>query len=487
MRRILQSLSLLLLLSIALSAPVAATCGGGGGGGLGGFPSGPGPEAQTYQVPWKVVGDDGKPAAGNLVVLWFPTSPDQARRSSLQSSRNLTLWSARCVGMALVPGQETALHTQYTVTGEAVVLTDRAGKEVGRLAGGEKWLFANDVEKLVGGAIKKLEDSLDGKLDAAKEKEKGGDVEGAASLYSEVFADRCLSPGSAKKAAKALRKLGKPVPEDQAMLLDLPQPDFSPAVADKVINALDEGLRAERGERYEGARGWYLAARRIDPGDPVPLRYLGELYRHHTGEWVEARQVFEEILRRPSDPLSRAVALHGLGKMTIHEGNSPKGLSLFEESVATYPLALAYRNLAVFWNSEGKRDKAKVYVDKALALDPDEPFNKIFAATYLVEDGKAAEALRIAQQNDSMMAASYNLAAIYAMSGQRDKALALLQRHFFEYEKYDPVRAHEMKEAREDIVFKTLHADPAFIDLTKQALPPAHGMPGAAATTPNGG
>ena len=33
----------------------------------------------------------------------------------------------------------------------------------------------------------------------------------------------------------------------------------------------------------------------------------------------------------PADPLSRAVALHGLGKMTIHDGEFLKGLHLMED------------------------------------------------------------------------------------------------------------------------------------------------------------
>lgn len=479
MRRAFSSLFVISALSLALALPASATCGGGGGGGTGGMPSSglSSNEPQTYQVPWKVVGGDGKPPAGNLSLLWFPTTPEQARRSGLQTSRTLTLYAARCFAFDLVPGEEKTLHGKYSVTGEAVVLTDRDGKELGRLAGGDKALVASEVERFVGAEFRKRESYLEGQLDAAKEKEKGGDAEGAAALYAEVYSDRCLSPGNAKKAEKALKKMGKPVPEESSRLFDAPQPSFDPAVSARVVAAMNAGIQAEREDRYEAARLHYVEATRLDPGDPVALRYLAELERHHTGEWKESRRLFELLLSRPADPMSRAVALHGLGKMTIHEGDSLKGLALFEKSVEIYPLALAYRNLAVFWNSEGKREKAKTYVDLALKMDPDEPFNRIFAATYLVEDGKVAEALRIAQENGSMMAASYNLAAIYSMAGNREKALELLKRHFYEYERYDPVRAHEMKEAREDIVFKSLHTDPEFVALTAKALPPMGNMP----------
>ena len=44
-------------------------------------------------------------------------------------------------------------------------------------------------------------------------------------------------------------------------------------------------------------------------------------YRHHTGDWAAARRTFGAILAMPADPISRAVALHGIGKMTIHDGD----------------------------------------------------------------------------------------------------------------------------------------------------------------------
>jgi tetratricopeptide (TPR) repeat protein len=140
-----------------------------------------------------------------------------------------------------------------------------------------------------------------------------------------------------------------------------------------------------------------------------------------------------------------------------------------ESSVQAYPLALAYRNLAVYWNSEGDAAKTGEYVHKALALDPDDPYNLIFAAAYMAGNGQGEEALKIARDNEGLLPASYNLAAIYAQTGQREKALALLKRHFFEYERYQAVRSKEMMEARVDAVFISLKSDPTFVALTSGA------------------
>jgi tetratricopeptide (TPR) repeat protein len=229
------------------------------------------------------------------------------------------------------------------------------------------------------------------------------------------------------------------------------------------------GLIAENNARYLAAEKLYRQAQLMDPADPTPLRYLGELYRHHIGDWDKAKTTFEAILNMPADPLSRAVALHGLGKITIHEGEFKKGLHLMEQSVAEYPLALAYRNLAVYWNSEGDLVKGNEYTQKALALDPKDPYNLVFAAVFMAASGHGDEALKIARANVNLLPASYNLAAIYAQNGQREKALAFLKRHFYQYERYQSVRSKEMMEARVDAVFDSLRQDSAFLALTRDA------------------
>ena len=77
--------------------------------------------------------------------------------------------------------------------------------------------------------------------------------------------------------------------------------------------------------------------------------------------------------------------------------------------------------------------------------------------------------MKIASANRNLLPASYNLAAIYAQTGHRKQALALLQRHFYQYERYQAVRAKEMMEARVDAVFDSLRQDSAFLALTSGA------------------
>jgi tetratricopeptide (TPR) repeat protein len=460
-------LSLLMIAFLTVSQSWA-TCGGGGGGGRGGMASGPGggmQDQQVYRVPWRLIKPEDPPASAGLLLYWFPSSQQELERSSLLNSRTLSLYASQCVTLGIVDahtpiGEKFAGGDKLPVA----VLAQPDGTLVGKAENKNGFLKVEQVENLLESEMKKREGALKEKIEDAKSKAKSGDNQTAIQEYRAILDQRCLFPNKAKDAAKALKKLGV---ADVGQLFDAPVFDANRSA--QIERIMLDGLKAENDSRYTDAERLYTEAHHADPADPAPLRYLGELYRHHIGEWDKARETFDAILAMPADPLSRAVALHGLGKMTIHEGEFKKGLALMESSVQTYPLALAYRNLSVYWNSEGDAAKADYYVRQALALDPSDPYNLVFAAALMAGNGHGDEALKIARQNEALLPASYNLAAVYAQLGQKDKALTLLKRHFFEYERYQAVRTKEMMEARVDAVFASIHDDPAFLSLTSGA------------------
>jgi tetratricopeptide (TPR) repeat protein len=454
------------MIYVLLAPQSWATCGGGGGGGMGGMGGGMSSQ-QTYPVPWKLIKPEEPPKEG-LVVYWFPTGDKEFQNSSLRESRTLSVYSQQCVTMGVVDAGN-ALGHKYVPDGKlpaALLVQTSDGAVVSKLENKNGKLAVGDLEKIVEGEMKKRESAIKEKMEDARAKTKAGDSKTAIAELREVAGQKCMFPGKAKDAVKELKKLGV-TDLNAAAMPDAPNLD--PAVSAKIERTMAAGLKAENAAKYTDAQRLYTAAHNLDPNDPAPLRYLGELYRHHTGEWDRARATFNQILAMPADPLSRAVALHGLGKMTIHEGDFKKGLGLMEASVKEYPLALAYRNLAVYWNSEGDKAKADEYTRQSLALDPHDPFNLIFAAAFMAGNGHGDEALKIARENEALLCASYNLAAIYAQIGQKEKALSLLKRHFFDYERYQSVRSKEMMEARVDAVFASLYQDPAFLALTAGA------------------
>jgi tetratricopeptide (TPR) repeat protein len=464
--RLSRALATLMIVLFALS-PAWATCGGGGGGGTGGVGGGgsnTGPAPTVYKVPWQIWEARKAPSKG-LVLYWFPASQVEIEKSSLRTSRILTLYAAQCVTMTVA---DAKLPELQPIIGDSslpvAVLVTADGKQIQKVENTGGKLKAPDVEKIVETEMKQRETALDSQVKEAKEKIKAGDNPGAIALLKPVAEERCLFPKKAKDAAKELKKLGV---EEIGSIPDAPI--FDRVQGARIEAVMQRGLIAENAEAYVAAERLYRKAHQMDPADPTPLRYLGELYRHHRGEWDKARATFDMILNMNADPVARAVALHGLGKMTIHDGEFKKGLALMEKSVEAFPLALAYRNLAVYWNSEGDLEQGNAYTQKALALDPKDPYNLVFAAVFMAAGGRGEEALKIARANHNLLPASYNLAAIYAQTGNRQKALALLQRHFFRYERYQAVRAKEMMEARVDAVFDSLRQDSAFLALTSGA------------------
>lgn len=450
-------------------SPVWATCGGGGGGGTGGVGGGGGnnnmPSPPVYNVPWKVWEAKSAPAKG-LVLYWFPANNDELKKSPLKSSRILTLYSAQCVAMSVADFRAPEMAKLVGDSPPPVaVLASADGALISKIDNTAGKLKLEQIEKTVEGEMKQRESALETQLKAGKEKAKAGDNDGAIAALKPVADEKCLFPKKAKDAVNQLKKLGV---DSVGSITDV-TPVFSPRESARIEQVMRAGLRAEIAERYVLAQKLYLQAHKLDPADPTPLRYLGELYRHHTGEWDKARATFETILNMPSDAIARAVALHGLGKMTIHEGEFKKGLALMEKSAAEFPLALTYRNLAVYWNSEGDLQQGNAYTQKALDLDPKDPYNLVFAAVFMAASGKGDEALKIARANRNLLPASYNLAAIYAQTGHKKQALALLRRHFFQYERYQAVRAKEMMEARVDAVFDSMRMDSAFLSLTSGA------------------
>jgi len=461
----------ILLISLFAVSPAWATCGGGGGGGGGGMSggSGGGSAPEVYPVPWKVRSSKDAPAKG-LVLYWFPASTEELKKSSLRMSRTLSLYASQCISMELADGQ---VPNAQKLVGESklpvAVIATPDGNPVTKVENKDGKLKVEAVEKVLETEVKTRESALDDQLKDAKAKAAAGEKDAAIQIFQSVLVEKCMFPKKAKDAAKELKKLGV---NEVASIADAP--DFASPVFDvrksvRIELTMRRGLIAENDARYLMAEKLYTRARLMDPADPTPLRYLGELYRHHIGDWAKARNTFDAILNMPADPLSRAVALHGLGKITIHEGAFLKGLHLMEQSVAEYPLALAYRNLAVYWNSEGDLVKGNEYTQKALALDPKDPYNLVFAAVFMAASGHADEALKIARANVNLLPASYNLAAIYAQNGQRQQALAFLKRHFYQYERYHAVRSKEMMEARVDAVFDSLRQDSAFLALTRHA------------------
>src|SRR5262249_22775618 len=233
------------------------------------------------------------------------------QKSSLRFSRSLSLYASQCVTMGVADaGTSLGKRVLQDEKLPGGVLAEGGGAGINKLENEKGMMKEERVEKLVETEMKSREESVKQEMKDAKEKAKSGDKDTAIQEYRAVVAEKCLFPGKAKDAAKELKKLGV---DDLAQIFD--GPVFDRAKSAKIEATMKRGVHAEMNDKYQAAERLFLEAARMDPADPAPRRYLGELYRHDLGDWDKARAVFEEILARPADPLSRAVALHGIGKM----------------------------------------------------------------------------------------------------------------------------------------------------------------------------
>ena len=340
-------------------------------------------------------------------------------------------------------------------------------------------LKGHDLAEKAKPAIKKIEEAATKEIDAAvkieDKKARAKELQKIKGRYKnlrsaearcdkEIEAATGMAP--AREAGSSLVQLNEAV---DALLASIDFTKRAPSTSERAYQAMVDGLNCEIREEYERALEHYAMAAGLDPRDSVALTYLGELYRHHLGRWSEARRTFERVLELNNSDLAMAVSLHGLGKMTIWEGNNEKGLKLFEESLKRKPTTLCYRNLAVFWNTEGEFKKAFGYATQAYDLNPEDPYNQVFYSIYLILDGQKekGDALIKKAQFDPSMA--YNYACYYAAQGKDEMAFKYLHRHFYGYERFDDVRRFEMAEARMDIHFKKYKEDPRFIELTALA------------------
>src|SRR5271168_2451096 len=239
-----RALSLIMIALLLLSAPQSwATCGGGGGGGRGGIASGAGPagDTQVYRVPWHVVQPTDPPVTSGLLLYWFPSSQQELEKSSLLNSRTLSLYASQCVTLGIVDvkttiGQKFAAGDKLPVA----VLAQPDGTLVGKAENKDGYLRVDQVEKLVDSEIKKRQDALKEKLEDAKSKAKSGDNQTAIQEYREVLEQKCLFPGKAKDAAKALKKLGV------TDVAEIPAaPNFDSTLSAEIERTMREGLVAE--------------------------------------------------------------------------------------------------------------------------------------------------------------------------------------------------------------------------------------------------
>ncbi|HEU0299611.1 MAG TPA: tetratricopeptide repeat protein, partial [Longimicrobium sp.] len=224
--------------------------------------------------------------------------------------------------------------------------------------------------------------------------------------------------------------------------------------------ALDAGLAeayvvlgriAQYNGDFPGAEAHYQHALRLNPRDPRVYSRRSELLRR-LERWDEA--IASARRATELDPVSPA-AFSDLATAYAEAERYPEALAASEVALQfspDHPVLLGNRAL---WLSEMRRhDEAVRAIEYARSRAPAEAFSKGMLAYVYARAGRRAQADSAARAAEASPGASpYGLAGIYMMLGDRDRALALLERAVTE----EPELAAGL---RTDEGFAALHDDP---------------------------
>jgi TolB-like protein/DNA-binding winged helix-turn-helix (wHTH) protein/Flp pilus assembly protein TadD len=192
-----------------------------------------------------------------------------------------------------------------------------------------------------------------------------------------------------------------------------------------------------------------------DPNDVAALAMLAAL-EQASGHDEEAVRLAREVISR--DPID-AINHESLGNLLIFAGHFQEAIESFQSAIALNPSGNYYRfELAVAQLMAGDPRAALQNVE----LGNDEEEREILRPVMLDALGQHAEAERQQAVAERKYAATnpHDLAAFYAMRGDADHAMSLLERSFNQDFPQTMLRA--------DPLFNKLHGDPRFQALIRR-------------------
>jgi tetratricopeptide (TPR) repeat protein len=156
--------------------------------------------------------------------------------------------------------------------------------------------------------------------------------------------------------------------------------------------------------------------------------------------------------------------LSGLARLEEIEARlSDLGLGVRDLARVRNERASALVTLAVNANvKQGDTEKALRYFEQAFELRQDD-FMRVLLACYRARDGKAEEAREILAEVTPTRALYYNLACTYALLGERERALELLEKELGLNHRGTLSLERQKEWARADPDLESLRDDPRFL------------------------
>ncbi|MEE8292316.1 MAG: FG-GAP-like repeat-containing protein, partial [Candidatus Tectomicrobia bacterium] len=230
------------------------------------------------------------------------------------------------------------------------------------------------------------------------------------------------------------------------------------AASDAYLTHLHTALAAYRAKQYATAAQAFEAAMPLRPTEPLPYRYLADIYwrqgdperaaqtaralaqvlpdayfldRQGTGYEESgllglAQQLYIEAVRiDPALPSSR----YNLGRTYLEFGELERGIAEIQEALRLYPnFAAAHETLGMAYTEQGRFQVAIVHLKRALALQPAAAVGRNHLGRLYMAQGQLDEAIATFQaliaHHPAATEARHNLAVAYARKGAHNEAIA---------------------------------------------------------------
>ena len=240
--------------------------------------------------------------------------------------------------------------------------------------------------------------------------------------------------------------------------MELPQTGLPDASTSRTHLAhTHAGIAAYRAERYAEAAQAFEVARSLQPSEPLPYRYLADLYwrqgrpdqaAHMVRALAEvmsdayfldrlgssyeesgvpglAMLLYREAARvDPQFPSAR----YNLGRLLLKQGQVEPGMAEVQEALRLYPeFAEAHEVLGLAYTEQGRLDKAVAHLQQALTFHPDLATARNHLGRLYRAQGRLDDAIQtfrdLVARHPDIAEAHHNLAVAYAHKGLWDLAI----------------------------------------------------------------
>jgi len=280
---------------------------------------------------------------------------------------------------------------------------------------------------------------------------------GSVDIYQDVPGDTTLHAVEGRQPNQ-VPGAAPPLAAATAPALELPQAALPEATTSRTyLTHTHAGITAYHAERYADAAQAFEAARSLQPSEPLPYRYLADLYwrQERPDQAAHVVQTLAEVMpdayfldrlgsgyeeselpglamllyrQAARVNLQFPSARYNLGRLLLKQGHLEPGIAEVQEALRLYPeFAEAHEVLGLAYTEQGQLEAAVAHLQRALTLHPDLATARNHLGRIYRAQGRLDEALQtfrdLVARHPDIAEARHNLAVAYAHKGLRELAI----------------------------------------------------------------